>query len=312
MRVLVQPGGEFFLSDQNINKIVDTIPGADVRIVPAKDVTRDDVLAAEVIFGFPNKEWVAEAPALKWLQLPSAGSDGWLTLRPDVVLTKCSGVFGIPIAEWVMAGMLMLTRNLHLYRDQQPQALWKERPGAVEIFGSTVGIVGLGDIGREVAVRAKAFGCRVLGTRRTAGGAVPYVDALLPLDELLPQVDFLVMSIPGTAETRGLISAERLAKLRRGAYLINVGRGNTIDEDAMIAALQSGHLAGAALDVTTVEPLPASSPLWQMEQVIIAPHASGRSPIANGNRRTAIFCENLRRYATGDSLINLVDREAGY
>jgi phosphoglycerate dehydrogenase-like enzyme len=310
--VLVQPGGEFFLSEQNIKQIVDTVPGADVRAIPAKEVTRDDVMAADIIFGFPNKEWVAEAPALKWLQLPSAGSDGWLTLRPDVLLTKSSGVFGIPIAEWVMAGMLMLTRNLHLYRDHQAQSLWKERPGAFEIFGSTVGIVGMGDIGREVAVRAKAFGCRVLGHRRSAGGAVPCVDALLPLDELLPQVDFLVLAIPGTAETRGLISAERLAKLRRGAYLINVGRGNTIDEEAMVGALQSGHLAGAALDVTTVEPLPASSPLWQMEQVIIAPHASGRSPVANGNRRTAIFCENLRRYTAGKPLINLVDREAGY
>jgi len=311
-QILVQHGGEFALWDWHFAQIAQAAPGADVRVIAAAEVTRDDVMTADIIFGFPRKSWVAEAPNLKWIQLPSAGSDGWHQLRPDVLLTKASGVFGIPIAEWAMAGVLMLTRNLHLYRDNQRESRWAERPGAAEIYGSTVGIVGLGDIGREVAVRAKAFGCRVLGARRTAGAPVTFVDAVLPLDEMLPQVDFLVLAIPNTPETRGLISAERLAMLRRGAYLINVGRGVTVDEAAMIEALRSGHLAGAALDVTAVEPLPPESPLWQMEQVIISPHASGRSPSANGDRRTAIFCENLRRFYAGEPLINLVDREAGY
>ncbi|HWI62517.1 MAG TPA: D-2-hydroxyacid dehydrogenase [Symbiobacteriaceae bacterium] len=312
MNILVQHGGEFALWDRHFQRIAEAAPGADVRVIPAKEVTREDVLAADIIFGFPKKDWVAEAPNLKWIQLPSAGSDGWHQLRPDVLLTKASGVFGVPIAEWVLAGMLMLTRNLHLYRDLQKQNRWEERPGAAEIFGSTVGIVGLGNIGEEVAVRARAFGCRVLGARRTAGAPVPFVDAVLPLDELLPQVDFLVLAIPNTPETRGIISAERLAALKPGSYLINVGRGATVDEEALVAALQSGHLAGAALDVTTVEPLPATSPLWQMEQVIISPHTSGRSPSANGDRRTEIFCENLKRFFAGQTLMNLVDRQAGY
>lgn len=312
MNILVQPGGDFVLWERHFQRIRETASGATVQIIPAREVTLDDVKAADIIFGAPNKEWVSQAPGLKWVQLPSAGSDGWHQVRPDMMLTKASGVFGIPIAEWVLAGMLMLTRNLHLYRDLQRQSKWEERPGAKEIYGSTVGIVGLGNLGEEIAVRAKAFGCRVLGARRTAGASVPFVDAVLPLDEMLPQVDFLVLAIPNTPETRGLISAERLASMRRSSYLINVGRGATVDEEAMIAALQSGHLAGAALDVTTVEPLPVSSPLWQMEQVIIAPHTSGRSPEANGDRRTDIFCENLKRFLAGEPLVNQVDRQAGY
>jgi phosphoglycerate dehydrogenase-like enzyme len=310
-RILVQYGGLVRLKDQHFEQIKETVPGADVRVMHSSEVTRDEVMSAEVIFGFPKKEWVAESPSLRWLQLASHGVDGWLALRPDILITTARGVFGVPIAEWAMGAMLMLTRNLHLYRDHQPRALWQERPGAVELFGSTVGIVGLGDIGKELAVRAKAFGCRVLGTRRKLSGSVPGVDAILPLDELLPQVDFLVLAIPGTAETRGLITAERLAMLRPGAYLINVGRGNTIDEEAMVEALRSGHLGGAALDVMSVEPLPASSPLWQMEQVILTPHVSGHS-LTSGTRRTDIFCENLRRYVAGQPLLNLADRVAGY
>lgn len=313
LHILVQPGGDFVLWDRHVARIAATAPEATIRTIPANDVTATDVAQAEVIFGAPNKAWVAEAPALRWVQLPSAGADGWAAVRPDMLLTKASGVFGIPIAEWVLGSMLMLTRNMHLYRDLQRESRWEERPGAAEIFGSTVGLIGLGDLGREVALRAKAFGCRVLAARRTAGGEAPaYVDAVLPVDELLPQVDFLVMAIPNTPETRGLLSAERIARLRRGACVINVGRGATLDEEALVEALRSGHLAGAALDVTTVEPLPPTSPLWQMPQVIITPHTSGRSPQANADRRTALFCENLQRYMAGETLRNLVDRGAGY
>jgi phosphoglycerate dehydrogenase-like enzyme len=312
LQVLVLPGNDFVLWDRHIDRIRQAAPEAEVRAVPLGEATLQDIQWANVIFGAPNKAWVQEAPSVRWVQLPTAGSDGWGPIRPDMDLTKASGVFGIPIAEWVLGTMLMLTRNLHLYRDQQLQSLWLERPGAAEIFGSTVGIVGLGDLGREIARRASAFGCRVLGTRRTAGAPCDFVDAVLPLDEMLPQVDFLVLAMPGTAETRGMISAERLGRMRRGAYLVNVGRGATVDEEALVEALKSGHLAGAALDVTTVEPLPPTSPLWQMEQVIIAPHTSGRSPAANADRRTAIFIDNLRRFMAGDPLTNLVDRQAGY
>ena len=311
-QILILTTAEFAPDEQHLAQIQAAAPGAAIRVVPRKEATPADVAGAEIVLGPPKPEWVAEAPGVRWVQLPSAGSDPWRGVRvDDLLLTKASGTFGIPIAEWVIGAILMLTRNLHLYRDQQREAVWKARPGAREVFGSTVGIIGLGDIGREVASRAQALGCRVIGARRGAGPAPDHVDAVLPLDEVIPQADFLVLAIPSTPETQKLMNTDRLARMKPGAYLINVGRGATVDEDALVAALRSGHLAGAALDVTAVEPLPAESPLWHLEQVIISPHASPMSA-ANQDRRVAIFVENLRRYRAGEPLTNLVDRQAGY
>lgn len=311
--ILITIAREFALEEHHLERIRQAAPGAEVKVVQRDAVTRDDVAGADVIFGWPKPAWVAELPGVRWVQLATAGSDGWQGVRTaDLLLTKASGTFGVPISEWVVGAMLALTRNLHLYRDQQRAARWEPRPGAREVFGTTVGIVGLGDLGQETAKRVRALGCRVLGTRRGSGPVPESVDAVLPLDDLLPQADFLVLAIPGTPATRNLINAERLARLKPGAYLLNVGRGTTVDEAALLAALQSGHLAGAALDVTAVEPLAADSPLWQMEQVIITPHVSPASPAGNADRRTAIFCENLRRYQAGEPLLNQVDREAGY
>jgi phosphoglycerate dehydrogenase-like enzyme len=312
--ILVNTTREFALAESHLQQIKQAAPEARVTVKPRRDLTLADLEGVDVLFGWPNPDWVAQAPDVRWVQLGSAGSNGWHSIRPnDLLLTKASGTFGVPIAEWVLGTMLMLTRNLHLYRDQQHTATWKVLSGAREIHGATVGIVGLGDIGREVARRVSAFGCRVLGARRTAGGeTLPFVDEVLPLDELIPQADFLVLAMPGTPETDRMINAGRLAAMKPGAHLINVGRGSTVDEAALADALRSGHLAGAALDVTTVEPLPADSPLWQMPQVILTPHSSGISPQANADRLNAIFCENLRRYQAGEPLINVVDRKAGY
>lgn len=313
MQILVLPGGEFVMWEQHFEQIRRTAPpDATVRIIPVDQATEADVQAADVIFGNPKRQWAEGAPHLRWLQLPTAGADRWYGFRPDVLLTKASGSFGVPIAEWVLGVMVMFVRNLHIYRDNQHKSLWEERPGMGEVYGSTVGIVGLGDLGTQIALRAKAFGCRVLGSRRRTSPCPEYVDALMPLDELIPQADFLVLALPATPETKGIISAERIAAMKPGARLINVGRGATVDEESLIEALRSGRLAGAALDVTTEEPLPPSSPLWQMEQVIITPHVSARSPEANAVRRTDLFCENLRRLAAGKPLINVVDPKAGY
>lgn len=310
--ILCLPERDFRLWDHHIAQIQAISPDIRLHIVPAPEATREMVHDADIIFGWPRKSWVVDAPHLRWIQLPSSGSDGWSSVRPDILLTKSAGVFGVPIAEWVIGMMVALTHNLHRYRDQQLAAHWGELPGA-EVYGSTVGIVGLGDLGSEVACRAQAMGCRVLGTRRTLSAPPPPdVDQLLPLDELLPTVDFLVLAVPNTPETQGLIDAERLRRLKPGAYLINVGRGTLVDEAALIAALASGHLAGAALDVTAQEPLPAESPLWRMEQVILTPHTSGRSPQANADRRMALFSDNLRRFLQGEPLRNQVNRLVHY
>lgn len=313
MKILVVPTWEFVLWERHIDQIRAAAPGAVVRVVPAKEVAREDVAEADIVFGRPNLEWVETSLKLRWMHLASAGADGTSHLRPDLILTKSSGVFGIPISEWVIGSMLTLARSLHLYRDQQWQTKWVDAPGGREVHGSTVGIIGMGDLGREIAKRAQALGCRVIGSRRTPTAAAPdFFDAVMPIDELLPQVDWLVLAVPNTPETARLLSAARLNQLKPGAVFINVGRGQTVDEEALIFLLQNGHLAGAALDVTAVEPLPPESPLWRMENVLISPHASGRSPEGNADRRTALFCDNLRRYLAGEPLRNLVDRKAGY
>lgn len=312
LQILIATSALFPIEESHLEQIRQAAPGAALSIIPARDVDQQSIASANVIYGSPNPALLADAPNVKWIQLPSAGADRFLDIRSDILITKSSGVYGIPIAEWMIGTMLMLTRNLHLYRDQQHQAVWKSRQGAKEVHGSTVGIVGLGDIGQAVAARARALGCRVLGVRRRPGATPDCVDALVSLDELMPQTDFLMLATPGTPLTRGMISAERLANLKQGAYVINAGRGYVIDEAALIAQLENGHLAGAALDVTSVEPLPPDSPLWQMEQVVITPHVSGQSQAANDNRRVQIFCDNLRRFAVGETLHNLVDRQAGY
>lgn len=312
MQILIPTSPWFQLWDRHLEQIRAVAPAAEITVKPMSGLTAADVDPAEIIFGFPGKELVESAKRLRWIQLASAGADRLINTRPDVILTNASGTFGIPIAEWVIGAMVTLSRHLHIYRDRQKQARWEGMPAAKEIYGSAVGILGLGDIGQEVAKRAKAMGARVIGSRRTAAPAPEGVDALLPIDDLLPQVDFLVMALPGTAETQRIMSAERLRLMKPGSFFLNVGRGTSVDEPALIEVLQSGHLAGAALDVTAVEPLPPDSPLWQMEQVLITPHCSGRSLEANADRRIDIFLDNLKRYMNGQPLRNVVDRAAGY
>lgn len=312
MHILIPTSPWFQLWDHHLEQIRALAPSAEIKVKPMADLTSADVDPAEIIFGFPGKELVESAQRLRWIQLASAGADRLINTRPDIILTNASGTFGIPIAEWAIGAMVTLSRHLHIYRDRQKQARWEGMPAAKEIHGSTVGILGLGDIGQEVAKRARAMGARVIGSRRTAAPAPEGVDALMPIDDMLPQVDFLVMALPGTAETQRIMSAERLRLMKPGSFFLNVGRGTSVDEPALIEMLRCGHLAGAALDVTAVEPLPADSPLWQMEQVLITPHCSGRSLEANADRRIAIFLDNLKRYMSGQPLRNVVDRAAGY
>jgi phosphoglycerate dehydrogenase-like enzyme len=312
LRILIGTSSEFVVGARHLARIREIVPDVELVIKPGREMTEADVRSADIVWGWPRPPHVEGASRLRWIQLASAGADHWTGIRPEVLLTKSSGVFGIPIAEWVIGAMVALSRGFHLYRDQQRERIWKAG-GAREVFGATVGLVGLGDIGQNVAVRAKGLGCRVLGARRRSGTAAPpSVDAVLPLDDLLPLADYLVLAVPHTPETNGLISAGRLERMKRGSCLLNVGRGATLDEQALIEALRSGRLSGAALDVTAVEPLPPESPLWEMPNVIITPHSSGRSQEANADRRTDIFCDNLRRFLAGEPLRNAVDRQAGY
>ena len=257
-----------------------------------------------------------DLPTLKWIHLISAGGEHALDDRLralPVSLTNARGIFDLPIAETVLAYILMIVKKLPDFLRQQTAHTWKKLP-LREAAGLTVGLIGAGSIGTEIARRCKAMGMHVVAIRRHPEKAAPYVDTVLPneqLETLLSTADFVVIAVPLTPETRGMIGAAQLQQMRPDAWLINIARGAVVDEEALIRALQQKQIAGAALDVFTEEPLPAESPLWGMEQVIITPHNSWSTPFLE-EREAALFLENLERYLNSKPLHNIVDKTLGY
>jgi phosphoglycerate dehydrogenase-like enzyme len=275
---------------------------------------------AEILFG-PNNfpvEYVDSARNLRWFQVINAGVDRMAQdglLDRGFTVTNVSGLAAVAIAEYCIATMLMLAKGLHKSVRDQERHSWDFRFTG-EVLGKTCGIVGMGAIGRELARRAHAFGMRVVASRRTVGPGAsdPDADELLPyseLDRLLAESDYLVLCVPLTEETRGLIGAAELAKMKAGAALVNIARGAVVDQAAMIAALRDGTLAAAALDVVDPEPLPADNPLWDMPNVILTPHISGAVE-GYGHRAADLFIANLRRYVAGETLENIVDPVLAY
>ncbi len=270
-------------------------------------------------FGMPY-ERLHEAPQLRWMQQWGAGVD-WLMQHPAArehpfVLTNASGVHAVPISEHVLGLMLMFARGLHhAVRAQQRHEWWRPgHQGVFELVGATLLVVGVVAFGSRIAALAGGFGMRVEGIRGDPTVASPEVDALYGPAELMPcltRADIVVLCVPHTVETHHMIDAAALAQLKRSAYLINIGRGGTIDEAALATALRDGQLAGAALDVFEVEPLPADSPLWGSDHVIVSGHYAGNTPRYH-RRAMAIFLENLRRYCAGEPLTNVVDKQLGY
>jgi phosphoglycerate dehydrogenase-like enzyme len=261
---------------------------------------------------------LADAPCLGWAQAVSAGIDGFLFpefLARGILLTNNSGVHAPNMAEHVLALMLAFARDLPNMLRAGMRHEWHHHPErAFELGGQTLCVVGLGDIGQALAARAAALGMRVTGVRRRPGlppHGVERVTTLAQLDELLPEADHVALCLPLTAATRNLFDAERLARLKPSAYLYNVGRGELLDQSALIAALQSGRLAGAGLDVTVPEPLPRDNPLWELPNVVITSHTSGATP-RYWERGTEILAENIRRYRADEPLLNLVDVDEGY
>jgi phosphoglycerate dehydrogenase-like enzyme len=288
---------------------------------PAEQQLNEQFAAAEVLFaGWDRLANLDErAPKLRWVAVSSAGVDYYVRsgiARPGRLFTGGSGPSATPIGEYVLMAMLMLAKNAHGYVRQQAEKRWEGLPG-VELRGKTVGIVGLGSIGGEAGRLARAVGCRVIGSRRSATEPredVEGVDLLLPptqLPRLLAESDFVVVAAPATPETAAIIDAEALAQMKPSAYLINIARGSLVDERALTAALKEGRIAGAALDVVEREPLSPESELWDLPNVIVTPHRSSTSEHTRG-RQAGLFKENLRRYLAGEDLINLVDLERGY
>ncbi len=275
---------------------------------------------AEVSFDFDwldPADMAANCPRLRWVQASSSGIGQFIGQSglgsTDITFTTAAGVHAVPLAEFALAGVLYFIKELPELARRQAARSW-ERYTARQLAGKRVTVVGLGQIGRKTCEVFTALGAQVTGVARAAdatGVAAAQVIAVDELDAVLPGSDVIVLCTPLTPQTRGLLSGRRLRLLPPGAIVVNVARGPVIDEPAMIAALADGHLGGAFLDVTAVEPLPASSPLWDMPNVVISPHSASTVDAENA-LITDVFCDNLRRWLDGAPLRNVYSRDKGY
>jgi phosphoglycerate dehydrogenase-like enzyme len=269
----------------------------------------------DALNGGINKETMAKSPKLKWFHSPAAGVEGYLfpeMVESPIVLTNSKGVYSIFIAELAMGHLLSLTTQVHANTVRADRLTWlRDTLRGFELYGATAVVIGLGNIGSEVADRCKAFKMRVIGVDpiRKAGAGVELVRPNR-LDEVLPLADVVMITAPATT-ARKLFDTERLHSLKKGAYLINSSRGPVVDTEALVEALKSGQLAGAGLDVTDPEPLPADHPLWTMPNVTITPHIGGMTDAVD-RRRFVILRENLWRFVRGIPLLNVVNKKRGF
>ncbi len=275
---------------------------------------------ADILFDFDHthrQDLPELAPHVRWVQSTSAGIGqfvkrmGYDRRMPNTVFTTSSGVHARPLAEFVVMAMLMHYKGLMRMMHDQERKHW-ERYAGTDLEGRTLAIVGLGRVGSEIARLCRALGMTVIGADvKPSPQVVDRYYELGQLHAMLPLADVLTLSVPHTPQTEKMIGAKELALLPRGAYFINIARGMVVDESALIEALRSGHLSGAALDVFTEEPLPPSSPLWEMPNVLVSPHSASTSDRENG-RIMDLFCDNLRRFLNGEPLRNVLNTELLY
>jgi phosphoglycerate dehydrogenase-like enzyme len=281
-----------------------------------------EIVDAQGFVGVPTEALVKAGKWLQWIQLYSAGVERYLfpaLVDSDIVVTNAKVIQGPNVADQAMALLLVLTRQVNLaiaHRGHWDDARDAARQaGPIELEGKTALVVGLGGIGTAIAQRAAGFGMRVIGTAAHPDKPHPdFVEAVYGPDQLLaqlPHADVIFVAVPLLDNTRGLFDAEAFAACKPGAYLVNIARGQIVDTDALLAALDSGRLAGAGLDVTDPEPLPDDHPLWLRDDVVITPHMGGSSDQVAA-RRAALIEENLRHFAAGEPLRNTIDKQRGY
>ena len=321
------------MSQNNINKILVVLPvenrhkellrscaeGAQMEFIPAKDLTKQLVQDADIIIGNVSPELLRGTGRLKWLQLNSAGTDGYTEdgiLPEGALLTNATGAYGLAISEHMIGALLCIMKKLHLYGADQQKHGWGDHGNVTSIYGFRTLVVGFGDIGSEFAVRMNALGSRVTGIRRNQTEKPDYLEALYQMDalaECLRTADIVAACLPGTEETYHIFDRNAFAKMKKGAYFLNVGRGNAVDSYALAEALNSGHLAGASVDVTEPEPLPKEHPLWDAKNLLITPHISGNYHLQETHERIIqIAADNLARFMQGRELRNIVDFATGY
>jgi phosphoglycerate dehydrogenase-like enzyme len=301
-------------------QVLEAAPGWNIVFGRPKELEDSLFREAEVICGWSpavEKESLGEAGRLRWLQSWSAGVEKMPLDKLEqagVFLTTGSGVHPIPMSETALSMMLAFSRGLHLSIRAQSRGVWESRSGHTELNGKTLAIIGAGEIGTELGRLGAAFGMRTIGVRRSAK-PTPHMDevhAMEDLHEVLQQADYIVNVLPHTPETVRVFGAKEFAAMKKSAIFINIGRGQSVDTEALVEALRAGSIAGAGLDVTEPEPLPPGHPLWEMEQVIISPHTGGDTDRYK-ERIAALFIENLKEYLrSGKPARNIVDYARGY
>ncbi|WP_442598372.1 D-2-hydroxyacid dehydrogenase [Neobacillus sp. D3-1R] len=309
------------LEERLVHSLKSVAEGWELIIGKEPEVWQEHLRDAEIIAGW-KKEIAAFGfgadSKLKWLQAWSAGVNNLPLAELEskgIHLTSANGVHAFPISETIFALMLALTRKIHTYVKNQQSKTWHHSGLKLELHGKTVGIIGVGAIGKETAKIAKAFGMKVLGIRHS-GAAEEFVDEMYTtekLNEVLPQCDYVVITLPLTKETHHLFGAEQFNLMKPSSFFINIGRGEIAVEEELIKALTEGKIAGAGLDVFEKEPLSEDHPLWDLENVIITPHTAGSTENYNQRVIEDIFIPNFKKYNEGQiPSINLVDYRKGY
>ena len=319
MKVLIVPGLTLReVTESDLSRMREAGAG-EIVVSESGDAIRH-VADADVVLGHVSKEMFAAAKRLRWVHAISSGVDSFLYdefKASDVVLTSEKGLVGEHLADHAFGLLLMLTRQLATALKYGPDGWnhrWEMRRHEIELTGLTMGIVGFGGTGRAVARRAAAFGMEVQALDRDPVATSPEVDRVLGLDDfdaLLESSDIVAVCCPLTPESKGKFNAAAFARMRPTAYLVNVTRGEVMVEDDLVAALESGGIAGAALDVAPREPLPADSRLWSLPNVVMTPHTAGASQF-RAPRNIDRFVDNIRRFLAGEPLAGVIDKELGY
>ena len=313
-------GVPMVIEERHLNMIREALPNAEVTFTETEEEMLAKQVNADVLLAWGRISpirYCQYATNLKWIFSFSAGVEGLIVpeiLKLKVKISSAKGIHGLPMSDHVLCYILSFLRGFPTFFSHQNQQIWEKlNILPEETCGKTVGIIGLGEIGKVIAKRCKAFDMRVLGVKRSPV-PVEYVDEVFSseeIDQVLEQSDFIVILIPLTPDTVHYFDKVKLAKMKKTSYLINVGRGPVVDEKALIEVLQEGKIAGAALDATEIEPLPDDSPLWKMLNVIITPHTAADTPYYM-DRALSIFCKNIERFQNGERLISEVDLEAKY
>lgn len=307
------------LNEDEKERLQSKMPDAEYIFIPTKEVTEELVKSADIIIGNVPPEYIIGSKNLKWLQLNSAGTDGYCEagVIPDgAYLTNATGAYGLAISEHMLGMLLEIKKKLNLYYMNQKEHLWKDEGNVTSIEGSTTLVIGLGDIGGDFARKMKALGSYTIGIKRTQGQKPEYIDELYTtetLDSLLPKADIVALCLPGTKDTYHLFNKNKFNLMKKNAVILNVGRGSAICTEDLCDALENRIISGAGLDVTEPEPLPAEHRLWDAPGVIITPHISGFFHLPETLRRIAgISIENLEHFKNQEPLKNIVDFTTGY